>query len=76
MSDFRSKLALIQNRATGNTSSSRQNPTSYIHRPIKKLNVDNIFQKAQEDQRQITQKSLKKTITESNFHFKPKGNNV
>ena len=76
MSDFRSKLALFQNRATGNTSSSRQNPTSYIHRPIKKLNVENIFQKAQEDQRQITQKRLKKTITESVFHFKPKSYNV
>ena len=76
MSDFRSKFALFQNRATGNTSSSRQNPTSYIHRLIKKLNVDNIFQKAQEDQRQITQKGLKKAITESVFHIKPKSYNV
>jgi len=76
MSDFKSRIALFQNRAIGNTNSSTQNPTSYNHPPMKKLNIDNILQKAQEDQRQIKQKGLKKTKTESLFHVKYNGGNV
>ena len=74
-SDFRSKLAFFQSMATGNTTSFRQNPRNYNNRP-KKLNIYDKVQKAQEDQRKTTKNQLNRTKTESNFHSKPKGNNV
>ena len=74
--NFKNKLAMFEKRASDATSKPSQNPIRYNNVQINKSKILNIFQKAQEEQRQKNNKLLTRTKTESTFTSQYKSDNV